>query len=52
MLQASVFIYAKDEEIHLLLHMHVKYRKKRMEENRGEKEEKCKLRDKEKSEIS
>lgn len=52
MLQASVFIYAKDEEIHLLLHMHAKYRKKYVEENRGEKEEKCTWRDKEKSEVS
>lgn len=40
MLQALLFIYAKDGEIHILVLMHVKYRKKYMEENRGEKGEK------------
>lgn len=48
MLYTSVFIYAKAEEINLLLHMHVKY----VEENRGENEEKYKLRDKGKFEAS
>lgn len=51
MLQASLLIYAKDEEGHVLLHMHVKCRKSTWRKT-GEKKEKCKMREKEKSAAS
>lgn len=47
MLQTSFFIYGEGEEIHLLMHLHVKCRKKYREKSRGEKEKKFKWRDKE-----
>lgn len=46
MLQALLFIYAKDEEINILLLMHIKYRK-HIWRKTEEKKEKSKMRKKE-----